>query len=221
MVESLQINSMNALAAHVSEGIENRDSPNPMLVGIAGPPASGKSTLSGLLRTEVNKLLGREAVAVVPMDGFHLDDRLLDAMRQRAVKGAPHTFDLGGFQSLLKRIAAADVPVYVPVFDREREIAINAAEVIESHHSIVLVEGNYLLLNEPGWLDVATLFELTISIDIPLSEIRTRLRQRWQGYGLGEEAIHRKLENNDIPNAKLVLEHSLPAMINFTPNRTH
>lgn len=217
MIESVQINSMHALAERVAEGVAGRDANHPFLVGIAGPPGSGKSTLSELLRTEVNKIHGAEIAAVVPMDGFHLDDAILDSKHQRAFKGAPHTFDLGGLQSLVKRIAGADVPVYVPIFDREREIAINASRVVEAHHTVVLVEGNYLLLNQPGWRDLATLFELTIAIDVPHDEIRRRLRNRWKDAGLGEEAVNRKLDNNDLPNALLVQQESINPMIRFAP----
>ncbi|MBX2840015.1 MAG: hypothetical protein KTR35_24375 [Gammaproteobacteria bacterium] len=217
MVDTVQLDSMIALTERVAKGLELRDSRHPLLVGISGPPASGKSTISGLLRTEVNKLLGSESVAVVPMDGFHLDNQVLEAQQLLAVKGSPRTFDTAGFQSLLKRVAAAETPIYYPVFDRDRDLSINAGGAVEAHHSIVLVEGNYLLLNEPIWRDIATLFELTISIDVPMEQIRQRLRQRWVSQGLGEETVNRKLENNDLPNAKLVLEQSLPAMIKFSP----
>ncbi|MDP8995995.1 MAG: zeta toxin family protein, partial [Pseudomonadota bacterium] len=73
------------------------------MIGIAGPPASGKSTLAEQLR----EALGENAV-VVPMDGFHFDDAILNARGHRTRKGAPHTYDVAGFEVLLKRIKARE-----------------------------------------------------------------------------------------------------------------
>ena len=90
---------------------------SPLLVAIAGPPASGKSTLAENLVTSLNRELNAEASVVLPMDGFHLDNVLLDCMDARARKGAPHTFDIDGFTVMLQRVSTSKNDVIVPVFD--------------------------------------------------------------------------------------------------------
>ena len=125
----------------------------PLLVGIAGPPASRKSTFS----TSLSRDLEREGVrsVIVPTDGFLLDNRLPEERSLRGGKRLPETFDLGGFQILLHRLRARHDPVFLPVFDRERDLSIAAARRMTSKARVVIVEGNYLLFDEPGWRDLA------------------------------------------------------------------
>ena len=89
------------------------------VVAIAGPPGSGKSTLAQRL----NVVLPEDASAVVPMDGFHFDDVVLDSRGLRPRKGAPETFDYAGFAALLKRIRAGEPEIAIPVFDRSMELS--------------------------------------------------------------------------------------------------
>ena len=114
------------------------------LTALVGPPASGKSTLAEAL---VAALPG---AALVPMDGFHLDDRVLAARGLSHAKGAPETFDLGGLARLLAAVRAGE-EVVAPVFDRAREIAVAGALVVPASARHVVVEGNWLLLDRPGW----------------------------------------------------------------------
>ena len=145
------------------------------------------------------------------MDGFHYDDLVLEARGQRARKGAPFTFDVGGLAATLGRLAADAGDVAVPVFDRSIEIARAGARIIEAATRLVIVEGNWLLLDEPGWTDLRRHFDLTVFLDVPEPELAARLRARWVGYGLDEAAIRAKLEVNDLPNARRVIEGSVPA----------
>ena len=118
------------------------------IVAVVGAPGSGKS---GFARRLEARLAGRVAAQVLAMDGFHYDDLVLEARGQRARKGAPFTFDTGGLAATLGRLAADAGDVAVPVFDRSIEIARAGARIIEAATRLVIVEGNWLLLDEPGW----------------------------------------------------------------------
>ncbi|MGR3491697.1 MAG: nucleoside/nucleotide kinase family protein [Shimia sp.] len=173
------------------------------LVAIAGPPASGKSTLGVALA----QTMGPRA-ACVPMDGFHLDNAVLDARGLRARKGAPETFDATGFVALMARIAAQEGEIAYPLFDRSRDLAIAGAAVLAQEVETVIVEGNYLLLTTPPWSDLLDLWDLTIALDVPEAELRRRLLARWRDTGEDSETARTRVEGNDLPNAKTVLSDS-------------
>lgn len=177
------------------------------ITGIAGPPGSGKSTVAGKLAEALN---AREAgsAAVFPMDGFHYDDAVLNARGWRPRKGAPHTFDVGGFASLLTRLRDnREEEIAVPVFDRDLEISRNAARIIPSTVRHLIVEGNYLLLDAPLWSDLS--FDTTVYLEVPIDEVERRLLSRWKD--LTGDALIQKMEANDMPNARLVVEHRRPS----------
>lgn len=122
------------------------------ILGIAGSPGAGKSTLVELLLSQIAAIKGDQWVAHVPMDGFHLADAQLDRLGNRGRKGAPDTFDALGYAHLLERVAQEDAtPVYVPGFDRTLEQPLAAALVVLPAARLVITEGNYLLLDEPEW----------------------------------------------------------------------
>jgi pantothenate kinase len=184
-----------------------------LLVAVAGAPGAGKSTLAEALLGELNSAGSVNCSAIVPMDGFHLDNVLLDAAGLRDVKGSPQTFDAAGLHSLLRRVAGNESPVFVPVFDRSIDLSRAAADVVNEQHRIVLVEGNYLLLDEYPWNNLAGLFDLTVFIDVPVDLLRTRLLNRWSGFGLSTEQAQHKAEANDLPNGQRVRDASIPAHI--------
>lgn len=173
-----------------------------ILVAIAGPPGSGKSTLAEALCEAL--VAGGQSAAVVAMDGFHFDDLVLEARGLRARKGAPETFDAGGFAHLLRRLREREADVAVPVFDRSIEIARAGGAIIGADARIILVEGNYLLLDEEPWSGMAPLFDMSIYLDVPADELERRLVQRWLDHGLSEEQARSKAQGNDIPNAQRV-----------------
>ena len=178
------------------------------VVAVAGPPGSGKSTLCADLERRLNR--GRPgSAATVPMDGFHYDDAVLDGLGLRARKGAPETFDVGGLAALLHRLRSDDEPwVAAPLFDRARELSRAGALLVRREAGVVLVEGNYLLLDAPPW-DALPPFDLTVRVAVPEEELRRRLRARWAG--LPEAEIERRVEGNDMPNGRLVEARSRPA----------
>jgi pantothenate kinase len=196
---------LNAL----SEAIDQRlDGGSRVLVALAGPPGSGKSTLATALAQRLGNQ--RRKAAIVPMDGFHLDNGVLEARGLRARKGAPETFDAAGFRHLVERLKAGG-EVVVPLFDRSRDIAIAGAAVVEADFRVVILEGNYLLFDEDPWRALAPLWDLAAWLDVPMPELRARLIQRWLSHGLSRAAATRRAEVNDIANAHRVLDRRLPA----------
>ena len=181
------------------------------MIGIAGPPGAGKSTLVEALR---EKLLARgETAEILPMDGFHMDNGILEARGLLPRKGAPETFDVRGFLDILEAVRRADEEVLVPVFDRSREIAIASARAVAPETRFVLVEGNYLLLDEVPWSKLDGRFDFSIFVGPAYDVLESRLRERWVFYGLDEQAIQWKLYGNDLPNGKRITENSRAADI--------
>lgn len=179
-----------------------------VLVGVAGAPGSGKSTLAEECAKRLQ--LQRCPATVVPMDGFHLDNAILDMRGQRARKGAPETFDSLGFVNLVERLQSPQ-EVIVPLFDRHRDLAIAGAVAVPDDCPVVIVEGNYLLFDEYPWAQLAPLWDVAAYIDVPMAELRSRLIQRWLDHGLSRTAATKRAESNDIPNAQRVIDKALPA----------
>ncbi|RWE94747.1 nucleoside triphosphate hydrolase [Mesorhizobium sp.] len=177
------------------------------VVAIAGPPGAGKSTISARL----HELLPEGTAEIVPMDGFHYDDTVLEQRGLRARKGAPETFDFAGFETLLKRIRAAEPDIAIPVFDRSMELSRAAASIIAADTKFILVEGNYLLLDEEPWSRLAPLFDFSIFVDVPRAELERRLLERWHEHGRSDEDARAWIAFNDMPNIDRVLARRRPA----------
>ncbi|MBT8460652.1 MAG: phosphoribulokinase [Boseongicola sp.] len=189
-----------ALVCEIEARASGRDR---ILVGIAGPPGSGKSTLA----THLAARLGASA-AVLPMDGFHLDNERLRQMGLLHRKGAPETFDAAGFVRLLGNVRSEGA-VSFPTFDREADRTIPDAGHIDKETRIVLVEGNYLLLNIPPWSDLSDLFDLTVRLDGSTEELESRLITRWRDHGLSPAEARARALENDMKNVNFVTENSL------------
>ena len=182
-----------------------------VMIALAGPPGSGKSTLAEQLVPRINDHCGTDIAIILPMDGFHLDNVILDRQQSRDRKGAPHTFDADGFINLVNRVSDATANVVVPVFDRQLDLARAGASMIQQTHQIILVEGNYLLLNQAPWQQLYSLFDHRIYLDVPESVLITRLTRRWLDHDHTQQEALARAESNDLPNARLVAASRLDA----------
>lgn len=187
-----------------------------VIVGVAGPPASGKSTTTTYVNDQLNKLAHVRS-CVVPMDGFHLDNEVLLKNGDLEYKGSPATFDFAGFSDLVDKITANNGDITYPEFNRERDKSISDSGIVKSSHNIVIFEGNYLLLNIAPWRTLADKFDRTVFFDVPIETLRKRLMERWSYYGYSETDALRKIEKNDLPNSELVLNLRLPSDFNINP----
>lgn len=221
------IHSIEELVRHVELARASKPAAERLLVAIAGAPGSGKSTLAESLRDRLN----RDSVnnlgpsVVVPMDGFHLDNAILQARDQMKVKGAPQTFDVEGFHRLLMRLVEPDThssersgavgDIYVPLFDRTLDLARNAAQAVGSQHQIIIIEGNYLLLSQAPWCVLKPLFDMSVMLDVTLDVLTERLVQRWLDHGHTQQQARDWAESNDLPNATVVVRDSVPADLHY------
>ena len=192
------------------------------IIGIAGPPASGKSTLAAALRDALNADPAAdgtaEVAAIAALDGFHYDDRVLHARGHRPRKGAPFTFDTEGFRATLERLAAPSrEAVAVPVFDRDLELSRAAAAIVEPHHRVVITEGNYVLLDDERWRGARALLDFTVLLCVASGELRRRLMHRWRVHGYGPAEAKEKTEANDLVNARLVAGNSVEPDLRLGP----
>lgn len=173
------------------------------LLGISGAPGAGKSTVVEAILAE----LGPRA-AWVPMDGFHLDNGVLEGLGRRGRKGAWDTFDVEGYVALLQRVRdlpAADAVVYAPAFDRSLETAVAAAIPVPAEASLVLTEGNYLLHDGGGWELVRPLLDQVWFLEVPEEERVRRLLGRRTQDGEALEQARAWVHDVDQVNAGLVL----------------
>ncbi len=179
-----------------------------VMIAIAGAPGSGKSTIAEYVVDVLNAGEGVSA-ALFPMDGFHYDDAVLEEMKRRPFKGAIDTFDAHGLRHMLERLKAnEDDKVAVPVFDRAIEIARAGGRLIPQSVDIIVCEGNYLLASQSPWDRLKQIFDLTVFVDVDEDDLRARLRDRWRSFGLGEDEINRKVEENDLPNGRFIISAS-------------
>jgi len=194
-----------------NEIINKANSTDRFIVAIAGPPASGKSTIAEELSSIINQQSKLNISDVVPMDGFHLNNDTLDKLELRHRKGAENTFDSEGFATMIRALHANTESVKIPVFDRNIDASIPDARIISSELKILIVEGNYLLLNSKPWSELHTLYDFTVLLNPSIETIKERLFKRWRDNGYDDEGAKHRALSNDIPNAEFVLDHSVSA----------
>jgi pantothenate kinase len=170
------------------------------LFGIVGPPGAGKSTLAERIAEQF-----AEQTVVVPMDGFHLANAELDRLGRRDRKGAPDTFDVAGFVALLDRLRhpIAGETVYAPRFERAIEEAIAGAIPVPAGTPLVVVEGNYLLLDGP-WSPVRGLLDRCCYVPTSPAQRRDWLLARHMAFGRSRAEARDWIDRTDEPNAVLV-----------------
>lgn len=177
-----------------------------VLVGIAGGPGSGKSTLAadviGLLNDAVDGSAAR-----VPMDGFHMKQAKLEAEELVAHKGAPQTFEAREFVDLLKILKIAKNEISVPGYSRRIEDVVPDAFHIAANVPILVIEGNYLLLNSEPWKQITNILDFAVYIEVPREIVRERLLKRHAEHGLfTEERNIRHIEQVDMVNYDAVAQ---------------
>ncbi|WP_217575870.1 nucleoside/nucleotide kinase family protein [Mesorhizobium sp. GbtcB19] len=182
-----------------------------VMIAVAGPPAAGKSSIAERLRKE----LASEGAEILPMDGFHYDNAVLDRLGLRQRKGAPQTFDFDNFELTLRRVRDSAQSVAVPTFDRPLDLSRAGARLIAPSTRYVIVEGNYLLLGRAPWSGLARLFDLTVFLTASRAELEQRLLKRWTDLSYPDEYAIAKVRGNDMLNVDLVLEHSVPADVTW------
>lgn len=185
-------------------------------VAITGAPGAGKSTLVESLCAELNRELDEPQAVVVPMDGYHLDNSVLQQHDILDRKGAPFTFDATALAVDLERIHDNE-RVNVPVFDRARDCSRAFAREVTAKHRIVIVEGNYLCCNQAPWNIIAGGFDCHIHLEVDPTVLEQRLLQRWLEQGLSEEKARNRVDNNDMPNVHWVSEHTNEPDIAYRP----
>ena len=171
------------------------------LVGLTGPPGSGKSTLAAELAESLCS-----SPPIVPMDGFHLAHAVIEAKGLADRKGSPETFDSWGFVHLLNQIArpADNSVVYAPSFDRSIEEPVADAIPIEPTDELVIVEGNYLLLDEPPWAQIRPVLHLCAYLELDDATRIRRLIERHVRHGKSRPEAERFVRDSDEKNAQLI-----------------
>ncbi len=192
---------LERLAARVKDRLRRAPSGR-ALIGMAGEPGAGKSTLAAALAPLLDA-----PTAVVPLDGFHLADVELTRQGLRSRKGAPQTFDAWGYAALLERLRTRpDHTIYAPGFERDLEQPLAGAIAVLPEVEVVLTEGNYLLLDRPEWRAGRELLDECWYVGVDPDERRARLVRRHVRFGKPQQDAERWVSEVDEVNAALVVE---------------
>lgn len=175
--------------AAVERAVALAADPGRVVLGIAGAPGVGKSTLARRVVAAVDAAHGPGTAVQVPMDGFHLANAALDALGRRDRKGAVDTFDAAGYVALVRRLVAADEDVvWAPDFDRRVDEPVAGSIAVPRAARLVVSEGNYLLDPEEPWSALADLFTETWACVVDDRVRVDRLVGRHMRHGRDHEA---------------------------------
>ncbi|MEO7423511.1 MAG: nucleoside/nucleotide kinase family protein [Ornithinibacter sp.] len=197
------LTSITDLTQRVLAALHDVSARDRVVVGLIGEPGSGKSTVAQAIAEELG---ARGAVTtVVPMDGFHLANVELARLGLAARKGAPDTFDALGYAALLHRLRTSiDETVYAPAFERSIDEAVAGSIPVPPEASVVVTEGNYLLVADGPWARVAPLLDLSCAMHVDQGSRSDWLRARHVRFGRSEDEAAAWVAAVDEPNAALV-----------------
>jgi pantothenate kinase len=173
-------------------------------IGLTGGPGVGKSTLAAEIVDALNAAK-QGVAALVPMDGFHMRHAKLEALGTAKDKGMPHTFEGALFVTFLEQLKKAHVAMKGPGYSRKIEDVVEDAFTVGPEVRVLIVEGNYLLLQDPEWVDARSLLDLAVFIDVPREKVKARLLKRHSAEGLFTTERNREhIERVDLANYDLV-----------------
>ena len=188
-----------------------------VIMMLAAPPGAGKSTLASFLEHLSRELIADYKVQFIGMDGFHRQQEYLlshtvnidgQDVRMVDIKGAPITFDLEALKNKLKSVVSGKVCGW-PSYDRLLHNPVEDAINIDG--DIIILEGNYLLLDEEGWTDIADFADYTVSITANPEMLKERLLARKKASGASDDDAERFVSFSDMANVKLCLEKTKSA----------
>jgi pantothenate kinase len=198
--EQLSLTPEAALAYLHEEAATLLAQPGRRVLGIAGGPGAGKSTLAQQLVGDLGPV-----AAYVPMDGFHMKQAKLDTLGTAADKGMPHTFEGAAFAEFLAALKSATGPMSGPGYSRKIEDVVEDAFAVPAETRLLVVEGNYLLLSMAPWWRVRPLLDRAVFVSVPRETVRRRLMKRHAEEGLfSEERNRAHIERVDLANYDLV-----------------
>ncbi|MCI4667310.1 MAG: nucleoside/nucleotide kinase family protein [Bacteroidia bacterium] len=200
--------------------IENFQASGPnsrYLIGICGPPASGKSWLSTRLSESIKHAIGENISTAFAMDAYHFYEKDLQEKGLTPFKGSPFTFDAPAFIDKLIEIKEKPGEIFCPIFDRSIDEPVQNALRILPEQRIVVVEGNYLLTRVFPWNTIKYLLDMTIFLDVNADIQQNRLIQRHMALGKSETEAHEKIKRTDAINTELIRKEKDRADIIFIP----
>jgi pantothenate kinase len=176
-----------------------------VILGLAGPPGAGKSTLARAIVGYAQELAGDKWAAYVPMDGYHLSNAQLKRIGLENRKGAPATFDVDGYAAMLARLAAdRGTDVYVPDYDRRLHEPVAARLLVPAPARLVVTEGNYLALDDSCWRAARRHIDQLWYVEAPDALRAERLIARQVAGGRDAQAARQWVERSDYLNGELV-----------------
>ncbi len=201
------------MAKVILEGVKSlKPKKDRNLIAIAGPPGAGKSTVAEIVTDLMNENLMK--TSLVPMDGFHLDNKTLKRAKLLDRKGAPETFDVKGFTELIKNLRYKR-NLSVPLFDRSVDEVVKNARKIPAEQEYIIAEGNYLLLNKDYWRDLYNYWDYKVFISVDKNVLKSRLLERWLSENHTYSEAEARVLKNDLVNANIVNSNRLNATVEF------